>query len=77
MTIRFLQTVASGIPNVPFVAGQEIHVSDPPRFLLDLCDGVRAVIVRSDETERAVMPSIERTEPTVKTSRRKQRAVIH
>lgn len=74
MTIRFLQTCESGHPDFPFQAGQVIHVTDPPGFLLALCDGVRAEIVK-DEDERAVAPEPQQPEP-VKTKGRK-RAVIH
>lgn len=73
MTIRFLQTVASGAPGYPFQAGQTIEVAVPSDYLLDLCDGIRAVIVKTDETERAVAPSYEIPEPKAK----RRRAVIH
>lgn len=77
MTIRFLQTCDSGVPDFPFQAGQVIHVTDPSGFLLALCDGVRAEVVKDDATECAVAPVNERPEPTVKMSKRKRRAVIH
>lgn len=71
MTIRFLQTTPSEIPNVPFMAGQVINVPVPSLYLRSLIDGVRAELVRSDETERAVEPTHEQPEPVaVKRSRR-------
>lgn len=54
MTIRFLQTVPSGVPGFPFQAGQVITVACPPPELLALVDGVRAEAVRDTEPERAV-----------------------
>lgn len=63
MTIRFLQTVRSENSEFPFAAGQVIHVTAPSLFLLELCDGVRAEIVREDETERAVEVIAEQPEP--------------
>ena len=74
MTIRFLQTCQSGIPDFPFQAGQVIHVTDPPGSLLALCDGIRAEIVKADE-ERAVAPEPSQPEPVK--SRGRKRAVIH
>jgi hypothetical protein len=75
VTIRFLQTVSSEAPGFPFQAGQQIEVAVPSAYLLGLCDGVRAVIVRTDDTERAVMPRAETPEPARRKTRR--RAVIH
>ena len=54
MQIRFLQTTPSENPDFPFLAGQVINVTAPTRFLLSLVDGVRAEVVRTDETERAI-----------------------
>jgi len=69
MQIRFLQTCPSESPGFPFVAGQTITVSNPSDFLLSMLDGVRAVIIRSDETERAVAPTDEQPEPKRKRGR--------
>ena len=66
MIIRFLQTCPSGSPEYPFQAGQTIEVAVPPPFLLELCDGIRAVIVKTDHTERAVAPAVEQPEPVRK-----------
>ena len=73
MTIRFLQTVASEASDFPFQAGQVIHVTAPSLFLLELCDGIRAEIVRDDATERAVAPVMTQPEPI----RRGKRARVH
>jgi hypothetical protein len=70
MTIRFLQTVQSGNPEFPFVAGQLISTTAPSPFLLDLLDGVRAEVVK-DEDERAVAPETEQPEPVKRRKRRK------
>ena len=63
MKIRFLQQVASDNPAFPFQAGQEIDVPVPPPFLVPLLDGVHAVVVPDDETERAVEEIPEQPEP--------------
>jgi hypothetical protein len=73
MTIRFLQTVASDCPEFPFQAGQQIEVAVPSAYLLELCDGVRAVVVRTDDTEQAVMPRAETPEPVRTKTRRRAR----
>ena len=72
MQIRFLQTVPSENPNFPFVAGQTITVTEPSRFMLDLIDGVRAIVIRSDDTERAIAPDDEQPEPKRKRGRPKR-----
>ena len=69
MQIKFLQTVPSETANVPFLAGQTIRVEMPNAYLLSLIDGVRAVAIPSDETERAVAPVDERPEPKRKRGR--------
>lgn len=74
MTIRFLQTCPSETPDFPFTAGQEIHVSAPSSFLLSLVDGIRAIAVRTDETERAVAVAADIPEPTPKRRGRRARA---
>lgn len=74
MTIRFLQTVASETPDYPFQAGQTITVAAPSRFLLSLCDGVRAEIVKTDD-ERATMPAPMTPEPVRAKGRAKR--VVH
>lgn len=72
MTIRFLQTTPSEVPYVEFMAGQTIRVAAPSPYLLSLLDGKRAVVVRSDETERAVEPSTERAEPVAQKGRKRR-----
>jgi hypothetical protein len=74
MVIRFLQTVPSENPDYPFMAGQVIAVACPSTFLLSLLDGKRAEVVRTDATERAIEPPIERAEPKAQRGR-KRRAV--
>ena len=73
MQIRFLQTVPSENPSFPFIAGQTITVTQPSRFILNLIDGVRAIVVRADDTERAVAPDAEQPEPTEKRGRKRAR----
>jgi hypothetical protein len=53
--IKFLQTTASKVEGFPFQAGQVIDVTDPPQWMLDLVDGVRAEAVKDDEPEYAVV----------------------
>jgi hypothetical protein len=62
------------MPDYPFMAGQVIAVACPSKFLLSLLDGKRAEVVRTDETERAIEPPIERAEPKAQRGR-KRRAV--
>jgi hypothetical protein len=52
--IKFLQTTASRVEGYPFQAGQVIDVTDPPQWMLDLCDGVRAEAVKDTEPEYAI-----------------------
>lgn len=54
MTIRFLQTVASSVPDYPFMAGQVIRVDDPRPFLAYLERGY-AVAVKDETPEFAVV----------------------
>lgn len=63
MQIRFLQTCPSENPNYPFLAGQLVTTTAPSEFLLSLVDGVRAVMVRTDHTERAIAPEADQPEP--------------
>jgi hypothetical protein len=77
MTIRFLQTVASENPSFPFQAGQVINVPAPSGYLLSLCDGVRAEVVRTDDTERAVQAPAEQPEPRIVHRSRGRRARVH
>jgi hypothetical protein len=70
MTIRFLQTVESENPGFPFMAGQVITVPAPSPYLLSLLDGVRAEVVPTDDTERAVVPALEQPEPVTVKGRR-------
>ena len=72
MQIRFLQTVASENPNFPFVAGQLVTTTAPSEYLLSLIDGVRAIVIRSDDTERAIAPDDEQPEPKRKRGRPKR-----
>lgn len=62
MTIRFLQTCASEVRGVPFMAGQVITTTAPSAFLLTLVDGVRAEAVKAED-ERAVAVEAETPEP--------------
>ncbi len=71
MRIRFLQTVASENPYVPFQAGQVIEVTDPSPYLLSLLDGERAELVRLDETERAIAVDATVPEPARPKGRRR------
>lgn len=73
MTIRFLETCPSENPAFPFQAGQVISVTAPSAFLLSLIDGVRAEVVKTDDTERAIAPEPERAEPV----RRKRTRAKH
>lgn len=66
MTIRFLQTVPSENPEMPFRAGQVITVTYPSPMLLDYLDGERAELVREDATESAVLVPAEQPEPSRK-----------
>lgn len=63
MRIRFLQTCPSESPDAPFQPGQVIDIAHPSRALLALVDGVNAVAVAVDESERAVAPEDEQPEP--------------
>jgi hypothetical protein len=72
MTIRFLQTVPSGNPNFPFQAGQIITIDDPAPFM-HLLDGVRAEVVSTDTTERAIEPDAEQPEPAKVKGRKRER----
>lgn len=63
MTIRFLQSVPSENPNFPFQPGQVITVPAPSDYLLSLLDGIRAEVVPTDDTERAIEPDPSRSEP--------------
>jgi hypothetical protein len=73
MVIRFLQTVASENPDYPFMAGQVITVTCPSPWLLSLVDGIRAEAVPTDETERAIEPLPQRSEPVRGKGRRASR----
>ena len=73
MTIRFLQTVASEKPDFPFMAGQIIEVSAPSEYLLSLLDGIRAEVVPTDDSERAIAPDAEQPEPVRQKGRRRGR----
>jgi hypothetical protein len=56
MTIRFLQTTPSEAPGAPFMAGQIIHIAEPPAWMLAYLDGVHAEAVREhDEPEYATV----------------------
>ena len=70
MVIRFLQTTPSETPDYPFQAGQVISVACPSPYLLSLVDGVRAELVRTDESERAIEPDREQPEPFQQKGRR-------
>ena len=74
MTIRFLQTVASEHPEFPFMAGQVIEVACPSPYLLELLDGVRAEVVRTDASERAIAAPDAIPEPVAVKSTRKRHA---
>jgi hypothetical protein len=77
MTIRFLQTVASENPAFPFQAGQVIDVPAPSGYLLSLCDGIRAEVVRTDDTEHAVLAPAEQPEPRILHRSKGRRARVH
>lgn len=70
MQIRFLQTTPSENADYPFTAGQVITVSVPSPFLLSLCDGIRAELVRDAGEEYAAIEPSERA--VVKTAKRKR-----
>ena len=72
MQIRFLQTVPSENPDFPFQAGQLVTTTAPSTYLLSLIDGIRAIVVRSDDTERAVARTDEQPEPARKRGRRRE-----
>jgi hypothetical protein len=69
MTIRFLQACPSENPEFPFQAGQIITVAAPSDYVLSLLDGVRAEVVKTDETEAAIEPAPEQPEPIRKRRR--------
>jgi len=73
MRIRFLQTCPSANPDVPFQAGQVIDVAEPSPELLELLDGVQAVVLPSDDSERAIEPDAEQPEPSPMKGRRRER----
>ena len=72
MRIRILQTVASEVPDMPFIAGQVLDVPAPSSYLLSLLDGIRAEAIPTDETERAVL-EIAQPEPVRQKGRRRGR----
>lgn len=63
MKIRFLQTVASENPDLPFQPGQIIQVETPSPYMLSLLDGLQAEILRTDESEQAIELEQEQPEP--------------
>jgi hypothetical protein len=71
MVIRFLETVPSQNPEFPFTAGQIIHVVCPDAFLRGYIEAKKAVVVPSDDTERAIEPGAETPEPETKRGRRR------
>ena len=73
MRIRILQTVASEVPDMPFIAGQVLDVPAPSSYLLSLLDGIRAEAIPTDETERAVLDDIAQPEPVRQKGRRRGR----
>jgi len=72
--IRFLQTCPSDSPDAPFQPGQVIDVAHPSPALLALVDGVNAVAVPVDDTERAVETNTEQPEPVRGKGRSRDRA---
>jgi hypothetical protein len=63
MRIRFLETCPSANPERPFQPGQVIDIEHPSAELLACVDGVRAVALPTDDSERAVEPDAEQPEP--------------
>lgn len=55
MTIRFLQTLDSGVPNYPFMAGQIVRVAQPTPSMLAYLQRGYAEAVKDDEPEFAVV----------------------